>query len=87
MSRVQINFTINGTKATGLQAEAHFVNWALALEQEHNEDLIMLTSNDRCAFEAVRIFQVAAYQDYRQTHTHCLEVVNASGVQINRTYQ
>lgn len=87
MSRVQVNFSVNGQQVTGLQAEAHFVEWALALEQEHNEDLIMLTCNDRCSSEASRIFQVAAYQDFKQIHSHCLEVTQASGISISRIYQ
>lgn len=78
-------FNIAGNQVNGLQAEAHFVDWALALEQEHNEDLAILTCNDRCSSEAARIFQVAAYQDYSPIYAHCMEVIQASGITITRS--
>jgi hypothetical protein len=77
-------FEIAGIKATGLQAEAHFVEWALSLEQEGNKALLELASKERYASEASRIFQVAAYQDYQKDWVHCLEVVRASGITITR---
>lgn len=30
-------FKINGVPATGVQAELHYMNWCLALEQEHSD--------------------------------------------------
>jgi len=87
MSVTQIHFVINNEYVSGMAAQSHFVEWGLSLEQEHNEDLITLTCNDRCAFELVRIFQIAAFQPDSLIYAHCLEVAQAAGIAISRTYQ
>jgi len=79
-----ITFNIDSVKVTGLQAEAHFVEWALSLEQEGNQDLLKLASKERYASEASHIFQVAAYQDFSKNWSHCFEIVKASGIEIVR---
>ena len=84
---MEIKFTINGKAATGLQCEAHFMNWVLALEQEHHEGLLELCYPDgRTNYTSSAIFQVAAYQDYRNIHEQCLDLVNESGIVIERQY-
>jgi hypothetical protein len=84
MSAIQINFVVNGQPVTGFAAQSHFVEWGLALEQEHNQDIILLTGDDRCALELSRIFQIAAYQPDSLAYPYCVELAQAAGITISR---
>ncbi len=78
-----MNININGKKVTGTDAELHFLNWALALEQEFNEDLETACSGDRCALEAIRIFQDGVFRTDSPRHCECRALVEASGISIH----
>lgn len=80
-----ITFEIAGKQVTGLQAEAHFVEWALSREQESDQALINLIGKERFSLEASRAFQIAAYQDYHAKFADYLEIVQASDITITRT--
>lgn len=80
-----ITFEIAGKQVTGLQAEAHFVEWALALKQEHNHMLIALCEDsNRSSSDAVTIFQTAAYQDFNEVAPTCQQLVKQAGITISR---
>lgn len=54
-------FFLNSKEITFQEAEMHFLNWALALNQENNDLLLWVCDNDRCALNARSVFQVAVY--------------------------
>jgi len=56
-------FFIRGVEVSGERANAHFISWALAVEQEHNYRLLTACKNDRCALVASKIFQLGAFAD------------------------
>lgn len=75
-----LHITINGEPSTGLQAEAHFVEWALALEQEHNEKLLTACKGERTSLAAVDAFQHAAFSPFRTPSE--LDLLNQAGISV-----
>ncbi|PUE09018.1 hypothetical protein B9Z51_08795 [Limnohabitans sp. T6-5] len=52
---------IAGQEVTGIQAEVAFMQWALALEQEHNQALITACKGNRCGLAVCEVFQKAVF--------------------------
>jgi hypothetical protein len=75
-----LHITINGEPAHGAQAEAHFVEWALALEQEHNEKLLAACKGERTSLAAINVFQFAAFSPFRTT-ADC-NLLGQAGIEI-----
>lgn len=65
-------FQINGKDATGTQAELHYMNWCLALEQEH-------ATVPHSALEVMSDFQRGAFRGDEKA----LARINLSGIQIH----
>ena len=74
MNRATNGLLINGAPCTGTQAEAHFVAWALAPEQEK------LDGCPRTAQDAVRVFQHAIFNSTLVGSRSCWLCVACSGI-------
>lgn len=64
-------FQIDGKEVTGTQAELHYMNWCLALEQEHADV-------PHCALDVGASFQRGAFRGDKRD----LARINLSGVEI-----
>jgi hypothetical protein len=74
-------FIIAGRPVSGLAAQLHFQQWALAVEQEHNPALRAECQCDDCirALDAARIFQVGAFDH----DAGCRQLLRQSGIRVH----
>lgn len=72
-------FTIAGRAVSGLGAEAHFVEWALALPQHDNAALRCECGGRVTSLDAVRIFQVGAFDH----DAACERLLRQAGIRVH----
>ena len=85
---IKTQFFLFGVEVSASTAELHFMNWILALEQEHNPIALKAVNGQRCALECSHTFSLSVTRSDTVSCARLASIdaaITASGIFIKDT--